>query len=339
MNADMKKKNILDDPEGFKASLDRGYRYAQVMRWVFRKNTDDFSRMTDMSLSMRNALADKWAVAALSPLSESVSADGSTRKILFGTEDGKSVETVDMVYDKRRTLCVSTQAGCRMNCSFCATGAMGFSRNLKVSEIIGQIIFFDDVTNIVFMGMGEPLDNFENLKKALFFLNDSKHMSFGARRITVSTVGIPEGIYGLAAMKKQFGLSWSLHSTLDHVRSSIIPINRVYPLSDVTEAVQHYARTVNGDITLEYVLLKGVNMNRLEAARLIDISRRTGAKINFIPYNEHPAADFQRAERDETEEFIALFKNSGVFYSVRDSKGGDISAACGQLAGKSTAER
>ena len=327
--------NIFDDNPAFKSSLKPGYRYRQVMEWVFSKGIYDFEQMSNIGKEQRRELSDQYSIMTIFEKKREESADGSTAKILFGTEDGLSFETVVMPYENRKTVCVSTQIGCRMGCGFCATGAQGFTRDLSISEIMGQILFFPDITNIVFMGMGEPLDNLDNLQKVLFFINDPQHMDFGARRVTISTVGIPHGIKTLAETERQFGLSLSLHSTMDGVRDRIIPVNRRYPIAEVLKAVKEYRSITKGAVTFEFILIKGLNMNREEAERLMDFSRDTGAKINFIPYNEHSFSTYKRPDEGEIRRFLSLFDRPGIFYTVRDSRGQDISAACGQLAGES----
>lgn len=283
---------------------------------------------------MRNKLSKKYSILSLREEKAENSSIDDTKKILFKTSDNKFVESVLMNYSNRKTLCLSTQIGCKMNCAFCATGAMGFTRNLKASEILSQILYFPDLTNIVFMGMGEPLDNFDNLKKSLDFLNEEKYYNMGARRITISTVGIPDKIKKLADLKKQFKLSWSLHSTKNKIRKDLIPISKSHNIESIINSIQYYKKLTNAEITIEFILIKNINMDKKEAKNLIKIAKKLNAKINFIPYNEHKFADFKKPTKKEINKFTNLIEKAKIFYTVRNSKGKDISAACGQLSAK-----
>ena len=331
----MKKRNSFFDisEERLREVFDKPFRYKQILQWIFEKHVTDFREMSNLPLALREKLFSEFSIIALSEKNVEVSNDKGTKKYLFETEDGLFVETVYMKYEKRVTLCVSTQIGCKMGCKFCATGAQGFTRNLTTGEILSQILYFPDMTNIVFMGMGEPLDNFENFTKVLKLLNDEKYGNIGARRITISTAGIPEKIKALANLGKQFGLSLSLHASTDEKRNQIMPINRNYNIDKLFDALLYYKNKTNADLTLEYILIKDINMTKKDAMNLIALAKKLKAKINFIPYNEHPFAKYKTPTNKEIAIFLSYFEKSGLFYFVRDSRGKDISAACGQLAG------
>ncbi len=335
----MGKKNIFDIKEKeLNSYFKMDFRYDQIFNWVLNKKVHDFSRMTNLPKSLREELSNKLNIINLDIEDIEKSKDKQTQKYLFRTNDDKFVETVYMKYDNRNTACISTQVGCKRNCRFCATGAIGFERNLKTSEIISQILNLPEVTNIVFMGMGEPLDNYENLVSSLNFLNNSRYMNMGARRITISTIGIPDKIKKLSHLDKQFGLSWSLHTTVDSIRKELMPSTKNYDMDKLINAFRYYKQLTNADLTIEFILIKDINMNKKEALNLYDISKKLNAKVNFIPYNEHRHADYRKPDSDEINKFLDYFSHKDIFYSVRNSKGQNISAACGQLSGRNKEE-
>ncbi|TYB31606.1 MAG: 23S rRNA (adenine(2503)-C(2))-methyltransferase RlmN [Candidatus Mcinerneyibacterium aminivorans] len=331
----MNVKNIFDlDKSDLKNYFKKDFRYDQIFSWVLDRNVYDFKKMTNLPKSLRKELDKSLGIINLQKEKVEVSKDSNTEKYLFKTEDGSYIESVYMRYENRNTACISTQIGCKRKCKFCATGAVGYKRNLKPSEILSQILFLPDVTNIVFMGMGEPLDNYDNLVRALNFINDEIYMNMGARRITISTIGIPSKVKQLAKLKKQFGLSWSLHTTMNDLRKKLMPSTRNYGIDDLLNSFKYYKDETNADITIEFILIKNINMNRKEATNLYKISKKLNAKINFIPYNEHRYANYKKPNKTEINNFVKFFQDKGVFYSIRDSKGQNISAACGQLSGK-----
>ncbi len=327
-------RSYFDEEEAFIEAVGQRYRLKQADEWILRKSVYDFTEMTDLPASLRERLAREWAVIPLKAADKQRSEDGSTTKTLFETADGHYVESVLMEYETRRTLCVSTQVGCRNKCRFCATGTRGLERDLTAGEIMGQILHDSPLTNIVFMGMGEPLNNLSQLIKTLRLLSDPGKMNFGARRITISTVGLSEGIRALAEENRQYGLSWSLHAPTDELRSSLIPVNRRHPISEVKEALREYNRRTGGAVTLEYILLKGINDFPEYAHLTADLARELNAKVNVIPYNAHPYADFERPEEETIRAFAGALQDRGIVATVRESKGNDIDAACGQLAGR-----
>ena len=327
-------RSYFDEEEAFLEAVEKRYRLKQADEWILQKFIFDFTRMTNLPLSLRERLAREWDVIPLKEAQKQRSEDGTTEKTLFETTDGLFVESVLMDYETRRTLCVSTQVGCRNRCRFCATGTRGLERDLTAGEIMGQILYDSPLTNIVFMGMGEPLDNLSQLITALRLLSRPDKMNFGARRITISTVGLPRGIRALADENRQYGLSWSLHAPTDELRSSLIPVNRRHPISEVKEALREYSRRTGGAVTLEYILLKGINDSPQQALLTGALARELDAKVNVIPYNAHPYADFERPEEESIRAFAGVLQSEGLIATVRESKGNDIDAACGQLAGR-----
>jgi 23S rRNA (adenine2503-C2)-methyltransferase len=327
-------RSYFDEEEAFLEAVEQRYRMKQADEWIFQKYLYDFLKMTNLPLPLRERLAGGWDIIPLKVADRQRSGDGSTAKTLYETADGLFVESVLMGYKDRKTLCVSTQVGCRNKCRFCATGTRGLTRDLTAGEIMGQILNDSPLTNIVFMGMGEPLDNLSQLIKALRLLNHPDKMNFGARRITISTVGIPDGIRALADENRQYGLSWSLHAPTDDLRSTLIPVNRRYPINEVMAAMKEYGRRTGGSLTLEYILLKGVNDAPELARATASLARMLNAKVNLIPYNAHPYADYERPGAEAVQAFSGILQTEGLVATVRESKGNDIDAACGQLAGR-----
>ncbi len=310
------------------------YRYNQIREWICKKHVADFRKMGNLPVVIRDLLDERFAIIPFTVKDTIASSDMTTTKVLFETFDGLPIETVSMHYEDRHTLCVSVQSGCKMKCAFCATGHLGFKRNLTASEIFGQVLYFPDITNIVFMGMGEPLDNFDALMHSLDMLNGHDFMDFGARRVTISTIGIPDKIRELADTKRQMGISWSLHAVNDDLRTRLMPVGSVFTIRETIDALKYYKKVTNADITIEYILIKGVNMTDEDANGLAIIARTLYAKVNAIPYNPHPDADFERPTKAEIAEFTTILEKKKVPIFVRDSKGADIQAGCGQLAGR-----
>lgn len=314
------------------------YRAGQVFDWLYKRGVASFEAFTNLPKSLRLRLEERFSLESLELAERLVSAD-KTEKFLFRVADGNFVETVLIPTDKRTTLCLSTQVGCKFGCVFCASGRGGFKRNLRPSEIIGQVLFLRDklslhLTNFVFMGMGEPLDNCENLIRAIQIMNDSRGLGIAARRITVSTVGIIPGIERLKNLGLQVNLSLSLHAVREDVRSKLLPISRKYPLQKVLQACQDYVRDTGRMMTLEYILLRGLNDSAEDASRLASIARRLRAKVNLIPCSPVPGPGFFPPPVETNELFLRWLKEKGVNATLRRSKGTDIQAACGQLAGK-----
>jgi len=308
------------------------YRAKQVLRHLWVMPAADFSSMSDIPLMLRERLAEQFALPRLTIAAREKSSDG-TEKFLFRLSDGEAIETVAIPDGNRVTLCVSSQAGCALQCAFCATGAMGFARNLAVHEIAGQVRemrLLDPpipITNVVFMGMGEPLMNWKAVDQALTILNDPNGCGIGARHITVSTVGVLPGIVALSKRPEQFRLAISIHAPSDSLRRELMPINVKYPLSDVIEAAKAFDRRV----TFEYVMLGGVNDAEEHALNLAALARECRAFVNLIPLHPGGARGFTPSSRDKIAAFARELRAQNVEVAVRKSRGVDIAAACGQL--------
>jgi len=308
------------------------YRVDQVLRRLWLNPAADFEAMTELPKALRETLAATFELPRLDVAARQKSADG-TEKFLFRLADGEAIETVAIPEGDRVTLCISSQAGCALQCAFCATGAMGFSRNLTAFEIAGQVRemrLFDPpipVTNIVFMGMGEPLMNWKAVDPTLTILNDENGLGIGARHITVSTVGVLPGIIALSQRPEQFRLALSIHAPTDALRQTLMPINTKYPLSDVIDAASAFDRRV----TFEYVMLGGINDSPEHAHQLAGLARRCKAFINLIPLHPGGAGNFVPSTPHEIAVFARLIRREGVEVAIRKSRGVDIAAACGQL--------
>jgi 23S rRNA (adenine2503-C2)-methyltransferase len=308
------------------------YRGSQVVPHLWVKPVGSFADMTDLPAPFRDLLAEHFVLPRLALVTEQQSTDG-TRKFLFRMHDGQAIETVAIPDGERMTFCISSQAGCALQCSFCATGAMGFSRNLAVHEIAGQVrelALLDPpirATNIVFMGMGEPMMNWKAVDAVLTILNEAKGFGIGARHITVSTVGILPGIIALGKRKEQFRLALSIHAPSDELRQKLMPVNTKYPLAEVIDAAAAFDRRV----TFEYVMLGGVNDQAHHAEQLAALARRCKAFVNLIPLHPGGAMGFTPTTPEAIAKFARKIRNSGVEIAIRKSRGIDIAAACGQL--------
>ena len=335
--------NLVDpSPEALTEWLsgqgEKPFRAAQILRWLFRRGAESYLEMTDIRTDLRHELAETFAVPRLKILDTRVSADGS-KKFLFGLRDGLSIESVLMYEKDHATLCVSSQVGCAQGCVFCRTGEMGFKRNLTSFEILAQVcgVRFslenpDHLTNIVFMGMGEPLANFDNVVTALNVLSEpTMGMKFAARRITVSTVGLVPKIPALGRDTRA-RLAVSLNAADDETRTRLMPINRKYPIAELLESLRDFPLKTGKRITFEYVMLKGVNDSMADARNLVRILSHTPAKINLIPFNPHEGSPFERPTDENVIAFREYLANKNFTAMVRYSKGLDVGAACGQLA-------
>jgi 23S rRNA (adenine2503-C2)-methyltransferase len=308
------------------------YRGRQVVRRLWRAPVTTFDAMTDLPKAFRAALADAFELPRLDIASRQKSADG-TEKFLFRLHDGQHIETVAIPDGDRLTFCISSQAGCALRCAFCATGLMGFARNLEPYEIAGQVrelALLDPpllATNIVFMGMGEPLLNWSAVDTVLTILNDPNGFCIGARHITVSTVGVLPGIVALSKRPEQFRLAISVHAPSDELRHTLMPINTKYPLAEVIAAAREFDRRV----TFEYVMLGGVNDGPDVARQLAALARECRAFVNLIPLHPGGAGDFTPTTAEGIRRFAGWLRQDGVEVAVRKSRGMDIAAACGQL--------
>ena len=315
----------------------RTFRADQILKWLYLRLADDFDQMTDLSKDLRARLATSFFISRM-PVDRMLSSGDDTRKYLFRLEDGQTVESVLIPEKNHNTLCVSSQVGCALGCRFCLTGEGGLVRNLTVAEITGQIWEIrkaipdpDKLTNLVFMGMGEPLANYRQLIRALAILTDSDWgMKIAHRRITVSTAGIVPRIMDLGRDTK-VNLAVSLNAATDADRTALMPINRKFPIADLLSACRNHPLPRGRKITFEYILFNGVNDNPEHARRLTKALAGLKAKINLIPFNPYPGSEFQRPSQKRVEAFQKTLTDKHFTAIVRYSKGLDIMAACGQL--------
>jgi len=347
--------NLLDyDLEGLTAWCashgEKAFRATQLARWLHRHVEGDFDRMTNLAKSFRAKLHALAKVEAPRVITEKISGDG-TRKWLFDVGGGNAVESVFIPEDDRGTLCISTQAGCAMGCLFCSTGKQGFNRNLSTAEIVGQLWHAERelreaagvtdpndriISNVVLMGMGEPLQNLENVIRALkLFLGDNGY-GLSRRRVTVSTSGLVRQMDKLAEAAP-VALAVSLHAATDELRDKLMPVNRKHPLADLMAACRRYLKVAPRDfITFEYVMLGGINDSLEDADRLVRLVRdeQVPCKFNLIPFNPFTQSDLKKPEREQVLAFCRRLNEAGIVTTVRKTRGDDIDAACGQLAGE-----
>ncbi|MDR1708404.1 MAG: 23S rRNA (adenine(2503)-C(2))-methyltransferase RlmN [Candidatus Accumulibacter sp.] len=341
--------NLLDfDAAGLTAYFaglgEKPFRARQVLRWLHRAGTGDFDAMTDIAKSLREKLKTEAEIAPPPLVADRFSADGA-RKFAFDVGGGNAVEAVFIPEEERGTLCVSTQAGCALECAFCSTGKQGFGRNLTAGEIVGQLWQVNRalgaapgdgrvVSNVVLMGMGEPLANFENTVTALRLMLDDNAYGLSRRRVTVSTCGLVPAIDRLREACP-VALAVSLHAPDDALRDTLVPINRKYPLRELMAACRRYLDKAPRDfVTFEYVLLDGVNDSAAHARRLLELTREVPCKFNLIPFNPFPGAPFRRSPAPRARAFAEALLDAGLVATTRKTRGGDIDAACGQLAGR-----
>jgi 23S rRNA (adenine2503-C2)-methyltransferase len=312
------------------------FRVDQLLRWIYARGVTDFAAMTDLAKSFREQLTGRAIISTFSHETVEVSADG-TRKFLFRLDDGKSVETVLIPMEGgRNTLCISTQVGCAMQCSFCLTGTFGLERNLSAGEIVNQVCAVrrdHPVDNIVLMGMGEPLHNLDNVVAALQILYAPAGFDYSPRKVTLSTSGLVPQMHELGRRVK-VNLAVSLNATTDEVRNQLMPINRRYPLRELMEACRQFPLAPRQRITFEYILIRGVNDSRADAKRLVGLLHGIRAKVNLIPFNEHAGSAFKAPDEAAMRAFQTYLLDRQIVAIRRAGKGQDISAACGQLKGK-----
>jgi len=314
------------------------FRARQVWEWLYRHYAADFAPMTNLPGALRERLAAETTLSIGEVVLSQHSSDGQTKKVLFRMPDGQFIETVLMGYEKRRTLCISTQAGCAMGCVFCATGQMGFERNLKAEEVAAQAVHIarvlrargEHITNVVFMGMGEPLANYGETIRAVRLLTDRRAFGLAQRAITISTVGVIRGIDRLAAENLQVGLAISLHAPNDALRQQLVPTAGPHSVAGIMAAARRYFTATGRRVTFEYALIDGVNDTPGLAAELARLLRGTGIHVNLIPVNP-TAGGFRRPARQRVIAFERTLREAGVNVTVRIEKGSEIAAACGQL--------
>jgi len=321
---------------------EKAYRGRQIFKWIYKRLVFDFEQMTDIRAEVRRVLAQKYEISLPQIIEQRKSRDG-TQKLLLELHDGHLIEAV-LIFDDdsdRRTLCISSQAGCALGCHFCATGFLGLARNLSAGEIIAQVLLVreqfgdkDAFDNLVFMGMGEPLLNYEKVKTAIDILTDSLGPMLGAKRITVSTSGIVPGILKLAQSGSKVNLAISLNAPDDETRLKLMPVTKSYPLDEIMRAVKKWTKVHARRVTFEYILFKGINDREEDALKLAQLVRGVPCKINLLAYNPVAGAGFERPDEKDVERFAKILYPRTPAVTVRKSRGQDIEAACGQLAGK-----
>lgn len=322
------------------------YRAQQIWQWLYKQYAADFDSMTTLPQMLRQQLAEMAQIDVLEPATILRSGDGQTEKILFQLPDGQLVEAVLMRYRKRRTLCLSTQAGCAMGCVFCATGQMGFFRHLTTGEIVAQTLYFarqlaaeeEQVTNIVMMGMGEPLHNYDNTLAAVDRLTDERGFNLGARKITISTVGLVPAIRRYADEQRQTPLAVSLHAATDAERDKLIPLNKRWPLAELMDACRYYVEKTGRRLTFEWALIEGENDTIEQAQKLGQLVEGMLCHVNLIPLNPTAGYAGSPSSRARVEAFQQELSRYGVSSTVRVRRGIDIQAGCGQLRDRVVAE-
>ncbi len=329
----------------FKSLNEPAYRAEQVFEWIYKKGANSFADMTDLPAKLRDYLSNKYVISGVALVSDRMSRSDGTSKYLFALPDGETVESV-LIPAKdpaggpgRQTVCLSSQAGCAYGCYFCASGLAGFKRDLTCGEILSQALAIQDVlmskgkriTNVVMMGTGETLSNYDNVIKAVEIMNSEHGLGIGARKITVSTAGHIPGIRRYMREKEQFELSVSLHAADDKTRSKLMPINNVYPLGKLMTVCKEYTREKGRIITFEYILIKDVNASLTDAQNLVKLLKGLNCKVNLIPFN--PVADFKFSPPSmrEAKAFQEALDKGGISSTIRSQRGADIDAACGQL--------
>ncbi len=311
------------------------FRAGQVFSWIYQKRVCDFGKMSNLPAGLKARLDEDFSLFSLELTAAQESSDG-TRKLLFKLENSKFIEAVSIPTEKRLTGCISSQAGCKFACVFCASGLLGFKRNLSSAEILDEVLYLKDnssqpLTHIVFMGTGEPLDNYDNVLRAIRIINSDYAFNIGARRITISTCGIIPGIKKLAREGLQVELSVSLHAADDNIRDKLMPVNKKYPLKDLFTALRQYVEKTNRQVTFEYILAKGINSDLPSARKLCKIVQGLDCKVNLIPINPQKEIGLEPPAKPDILFFRDALIKSGVPVTLRKPRGQDIEAACGQL--------
>lgn len=336
-------RNLLGLPnaelvEFFERLGEKPFRARQLMQWIYQRRVLDFRAMTDLSRDLRARLGDAASLELPDVIRREDSADG-TRKWLIDAGNDQAVEAVFIPEPNRGTLCISSQAGCAIDCAFCATGQQGFNRNLNAQEILAQVLIAgqevdSDITNVVFMGMGEPLANYDNVLRAVKILVDDFGFGLSRRRVTISTSGLVPQLLRLAE-DCNVALAVSLHATTNAQRDMLVPINRIHPIEKLLDACWRYAEVLaSRQVTFEYVMLADINDSAADARRLVKLLCSRPAKVNLIPFNAFPGAGFECSDSDVIERFCRILRDSGIVATIRRPRGDDIAAACGQLAGR-----
>lgn len=318
---------------------EKPFRAKQVMDWTYVNLASSYDEMINVPASLRAKLKEEISFTHLESQIDLLSTDGWTRKILFSLPDNSQIETVLMGYDTRRTACISTQAGCGLGCTFCATGQAGLQRNITAGEIVEQVVFFnrelkkknDRLTNLVFMGMGEPFANYKQVMKAVDILTDEKGLNFGARRITISTVGLVPMIEEFAEENRQVNLAVSLHAATDSLRETMLPINKKYPLEVLIDACRSYTEKTRRRVSFEWALIDNVNDTPEQAKELVKLLRGMLCHVNFIPLNPTRGFKGNESKGNNIKSFCETLEKAGITTTLRIRRGIDINAGCGQL--------
>ena len=336
-NVDLAELELSELEDALESGGTRRFHARQLYRWIYRRGITDFDLMTDLALTLRARFRTEFTISTPQVVNDETSVDG-TRKFVIELNDRRRIESVFIPDTPSMTFCISTQVGCAMSCGFCLTGKMGLVRNLTAGEIAGQVRvlaaatgLLDSPFNIVLMGMGEPLHNYDNTMKALRILHSEHGLSISPRRVTLSTVGIVPGLERLAQEPMMPNLAVSLHATTDEQRTMLVPPNRKYPLADILETCRRFPLKKRSRITFEYVLLDGVNDTPEDARRLVSLLSGIKAKVNLIPLNPAPGIPYKRPSDARVDRFAQILADRHITVSVRKSRGQDIRAACGQL--------
>lgn len=331
--------NLDELKEQMKELGEKPFRAEQIFKWLYEDKVLNFDDMTNISLELREKLKENYSMCNYKILKKQESSDG-TIKYLFDVLDGNAIETVLMSYHHGNTICVSSQIGCKMGCKFCASTGIKFIRNLTSGEIVEQLLAVEQdtklkISNVVFMGIGEPLDNYDNVIKAVKIINNPKGINIGARHISISTSGLVPNIYKLANENIQCTLSISLHSTTDEKRSQMMPINNKYNINELIKACKDYIKITNRRVSFEYALAKDNNDNLDDAKRLVNLLRGMNCHVNLIPINKIENGNYTKSSNENIIKFRDYLNDHGIVATIRRELGSDIEAACGQLRRKS----
>ena len=336
----MLKENIKNyDLDDLKTKIEelgeKKYRAEQIFNWIYKERVASFDEMTNLSIDLRNKLKENFDMHNFNIITKQESKDG-TKKYLFDVLDNNAIESVLMQYKYGKTICVSTQIGCKMGCKFCASTGVKFARNLEAGEIVEQLLAIErdeniKISNLVFMGIGEPLDNYDNVMKAIKILNNQKGINMGARHISISTSGLVPKIYELADKNIQCTLSISLHSSTDEKRSEMMPVNRIYNIAELIKACKYYIDKTNRRISFEYALAKDNNDNLEDAENLAKLLKGMLCHVNLIPINKIENGKYSKSTNENIIKFRDYLNSRGIVATIRRELGSDIDAACGQL--------
>ena len=334
---------LVELKEELKQMGEKPFRAEQIFKWLYDERASSFEEITNLSINLRNKLNDIYEIKQFKILKKQVATDG-TKKYLFDILDGNAIETVLMQYHHGYSLCVSSQVGCKMGCKFCASTGIPFVRNLSCGEILEQIMAVERdekirISNVVFMGIGEPLDNYENVVKAIHMINNPKGLNIGARHISISTSGLVPKIYKLAEENIQCTLSISLHATTDEQRSKMMPVNNTYSIKELLQACKDYIEKTHRRISFEYALAKENNDNLEDAKRLVKLLKGMLCHVNLIPINKIENGTFTKSSNENIMKFRDYLNDHGIVATIRRELGSDIDAACGQLRRKNLEEK